>query len=105
MAKTSPISSSFICLRNSVTNVWGIFSALASPRWSYGEAASPRWSYGEAGRESKNFVFSFPSLRLKINHKNAVDNSEMITQFQRAMDQMAIKLITAHSPEAKGRIE
>lgn len=41
----------------------------------------------------------------KINHKNAVDNSEMITQFQRAMDQMAIKLITAHSPEAKGRIE
>ena len=29
----------------------------------------------------------------------------MITQFQRAMDQMAIKLITAHSPEAKGRIE
>ena len=41
----------------------------------------------------------------KINHKNAVDNSEMITQFQRAMNQINVKLITAHSPQAKGRIE
>ena len=41
----------------------------------------------------------------KINHKNAVDNSEMITQFQRAMNQIDVKLITAHSPEAKGRVE
>ena len=41
----------------------------------------------------------------KINHKNAVDNSEMITQFQRAMNQIGVKLITAHSPQAKGRVE
>lgn len=41
----------------------------------------------------------------KINHKNAVDNSEMITQFQRAMNQVGVKPIVAHSPQAKGRIE
>lgn len=41
----------------------------------------------------------------KINHKSAVDNSELITQFERAMRQLDIKPITAHSPEAKGRIE
>lgn len=41
----------------------------------------------------------------KINHKAALDNSELMTQFQRAMQQLGIELITAHSPQAKGRIE
>jgi hypothetical protein len=41
----------------------------------------------------------------KINHKAAVDNQELITQFQRATKQIGIKLITAHSAQAKGRIE
>lgn len=41
----------------------------------------------------------------KVNHKNAADDQDLITQFQRAANQLGIKLITAHSPEAKGRIE
>lgn len=41
----------------------------------------------------------------KINHKQAVDNNELMTQFQRAMQSLSIELITAHSPQAKGRIE
>jgi len=41
----------------------------------------------------------------KINHKNAVDNKDMITQFERAMSQIGVKPITAHSAEAKGRVE
>ncbi len=41
----------------------------------------------------------------KINHKSAVDNHELMTQFQRMMKGLGIKLISAHSPEAKGRIE
>ncbi|MBU2037000.1 ISNCY family transposase [Patescibacteria group bacterium] len=41
----------------------------------------------------------------KINHKSALDNSELITQFQRAARDLGIQLITAHSPQAKGRIE
>lgn len=41
----------------------------------------------------------------KINHKNAVDNKDMITQFERAMSQIGVQPITAHSAEAKGRVE
>jgi len=41
----------------------------------------------------------------KVNHKNAVDNKDMITQFERAMNQVGTKPITAHSAEAKGRVE
>jgi len=41
----------------------------------------------------------------KINHPSAVDNKELMTQFQRAMNQIEIQPITAHSPEAKGRVE
>ena len=41
----------------------------------------------------------------KINHKSAEDNQELITQFQRAAQEVGVRLITANSPEAKGRIE
>ena len=41
----------------------------------------------------------------KINHKNAVDNPEWITQFERAMRELDIQVICANSPEAKGRVE
>jgi len=41
----------------------------------------------------------------KVNHKNATDNHELKTQFERAMKQAGVKPITAHSPEAKGRVE
>lgn len=41
----------------------------------------------------------------KINHKSAVDNKDLITQFERAMQSLDIQLITAHSPQAKGRVE
>jgi hypothetical protein len=41
----------------------------------------------------------------KINHKNAVDNSELLTQFEKAMHSLNIRVITANSPQAKGRIE
>ena len=41
----------------------------------------------------------------KVNHKSAVDNAEMLTQFERAMGELGIRVICANSPEAKGRIE
>jgi hypothetical protein len=41
----------------------------------------------------------------KINHKNAKDNHELLTQFQRVCKELNIVLITAHSPQAKGRVE
>ena len=41
----------------------------------------------------------------KINHKSAVDNKDLITQFERALRSLDIQLINAHSAQAKGRIE
>lgn len=41
----------------------------------------------------------------KINHKSAIDNTELMTQFQKAMKILGIELIPANSPQAKGRIE
>lgn len=41
----------------------------------------------------------------KINHKEAVDNLELVTQFKRATGQLGTKLIFANTPQAKGRVE
>lgn len=41
----------------------------------------------------------------KINHKGAVDNQELMTQFERVCKQLDTQLIHANSPQAKGRIE
>lgn len=41
----------------------------------------------------------------KMNQKVAVENHETRTQFQRAMETLHIEDISAHSPEAKGRVE
>ena len=39
------------------------------------------------------------------NLKPALDDEEMLTQFQRAMRKLGVEPIVAHSPQAKGRIE
>src|SRR3990167_5211580 len=41
----------------------------------------------------------------KINHKTALDNKGLMTQFERATKDLGILLISAHSPQAKGRVE
>ena len=62
------------------------------------------WAYMEAyGRPVAIYLDKFSTY--KVNHKNAVDNAEFITQFQRAMDELGVEVICANSPEAKGRVE
>lgn len=41
----------------------------------------------------------------KINHKNAVDNFDLLTQFETVLKTLDIKMINANSPQAKGRVE
>jgi len=61
-------------------------------------------AYVEAyGRPRAIYLDKFSTY--KVNHKNAVDNKEFITQFERAMAELDIKVICANSPEAKGRVE
>lgn len=57
----------------------------------------------EKGKPAAIYLDKFSTY--KINHKAAQDNKELITQFQRACQILGIDLISAHSPEAKGRVE
>lgn len=41
----------------------------------------------------------------KINHLLATDNRELMTQFGRAMKELGTSLISANTPQAKGRVE
>lgn len=41
----------------------------------------------------------------KVNHQKAVDNKELMTQFERAMNQLGVRVIHANSPQAKDRVE
>lgn len=57
----------------------------------------------EIGKPLNIYLDKFSTY--KINHKSAVDNSDLMTQFGRAMQDLNIYLISANSPQAKGRIE
>ncbi len=57
----------------------------------------------EIGKPANIYLDKFSTY--KINHKAAVDNEDLMTQFQRAMSTLAISLIHANSPQAKGRVE
>ncbi len=57
----------------------------------------------EVGKPRSIYLDKFSTY--KINHKAAVDNTDLMTQFQRVMETLFIHLIHANSPQAKGRIE
>ncbi len=62
------------------------------------------WAYGlKNGFPISIYLDKFSTY--KINHKSAEDNKELMTQFQRAMQQIGTQVIHAHSAEAKGRVE
>lgn len=62
------------------------------------------WVYMEThGRPVAIYLDKFSTY--KVNHKNAVDNPEFMTQFERAMKELGVRVICANSPQAKGRIE
>lgn len=57
----------------------------------------------EKGKPRAIYLDKFSTYRM--NQRVAKENHETLTQFQRAMKQLDIEAITAHSPEAKGRVE
>ena len=62
------------------------------------------WEYIESnGIPSEIYLDKFSTY--KINHKAAVDNVELMTQFKRAMKSLGVSVITANSAQAKGRVE
>ena len=93
------------CLLLSVDDATG---KITCAEFDYNEGIVPVFKFWLKYEEKQGFPLSIYLDKFstyKINHKNAVDNKEWITQFQRAMRQVGVRLITAHSPQAKGRVE
>lgn len=55
------------------------------------------------GKPNSIYVDKFSTY--SMNHKLAKENPDTLTQFERAMTELNIGIIHAHSPQAKGRIE
>ncbi len=55
------------------------------------------------GRPQAIYLDKFSTY--KINHKAAIDNPDWLTQFERVMQELDIRVICANSPQAKGRVE
>lgn len=55
------------------------------------------------GKPNSIYVDRFSTY--SMNHKLAKENPDTLTQFERAMKELNIAVIHAHSPQAKGRVE
>lgn len=95
-----------LCLLASVDDATG---KITHAVFDFNEGVIPvfkfwkRYVEKEHGKPLAIYLDKFSTY--KINHKNAVDNLELMTQFQRAMRELDIEIINANSPQAKGRIE
>ena len=83
-------------------------SKITKAVFDHHEGITPTFTFWKAyvkekGKPTSIYLDKFSTY--KINHKSAQDNKDLITQFQRACQDLGINLISAHSPEAKGRVE
>jgi transposase len=72
------------------------------------EGVEPTFNYwrGYIERQGKpNAIYVDKFSTYSMNHKLAQENSDTLTQFERAMTELNIGIIHAHSPQAKGRVE
>ena len=93
------------CLLLSVDDATG---KITKAKFDRHEGVLPTFAFWKAyleenGKPASIYLDKFSTY--KVNHPAAQDNKDMITQIQRACQDLGINLITAHSPEAKGRVE
>jgi len=85
---------------DSTSKVWAKFDEH--------EGVKPTFSFWreyieENGKPYSIYVDKFSTY--SMNHKIAKENPDTLTQFERAMKELNIAVIHAHSPQAKGRVE
>ena len=93
------------CLLGSIDDATGKITKL---KFAKNEGVIEVFNFWKEYLEAKNkpiAIYLDKFSTYKVNHKNATDNQELITQFQRACNDLSVNLITAHSPQAKGRVE
>ena len=93
------------CLLASIDDATGKITGAIFAR---DEAVMPVFGFWKAyllqnGRPMAIYTDKFSTY--KMNSKFARENHELLTQFQRACNDLGIELIPANSPQAKGRVE
>ncbi len=89
------------CIDDATSRVWMKFDKHegVKPTFKFWREYIERF-----GKPYSIYVDKFSTY--SMNHKLAKENSDTLTQFQRAMEtDLNIEVIHAHSPEAKGRVE
>ena len=93
------------CLLLSVDDATG---KITKAVFEYNEGIVPVFKFWKGYFEARGLplaIYLDKFSTYKVNHKNAVDNEELMTQFERAMHQLGVRVIHANSPQAKGRVE
>jgi hypothetical protein len=93
------------CLLLAVDDATG---KITGAEFDYNEGIRPVFGFWKRYFKDHGFplaIYMDKFSTYKVNHKNAVDNKELMTQFERAMNQLNIQVIHANSPQAKGRVE
>lgn len=93
------------CLLVSVDDATGKMSGASMGDNEGIEAVFRFWKEYFTATGVPNSIYLDKFSTYKVNHKNAVDNHELMTQFERAMSQLGVRVIHANSPQAKGRVE
>ena len=95
----------YCCLLASIDDATGI---PVKAKFDYHEGVFPVFAFWKEyleqyGKPKSIYLDKFSTY--KMSQRTAIENHDTLTQFQRAMNQLGIEPITAHSPQAKGRIE
>lgn len=93
------------CLLASIDDATGKITNL---KFDYDEGIKPVFNFWKkyvktCGKPIKIYLDRFSTY--KNTHKSVIDNPDVKTQFQRALNQLNIEPIFAFSPQAKGRVE
>lgn len=93
------------CLLASIDDATGKITGLLFVEWE-GVFPSFRFCRNYLKNHGKPGIFYLDKhSTYKINTKTLLDDPEMRTQFGRACQELGIELVSAHSPQAKGRVE
>jgi len=100
------VGSGEICLLAGIDDAQG---TVTKAKFALHEGVEPTFAFWKEyiiknGKPHSIYVDKFSTY--SMNHKIAKENEDSLTQFKRAMEKdLNIKVITANSPQAKGRIE
>lgn len=89
-----------LCIDDADSEIWAKFDEHEGvvPTFNF-------WREYIERRGKPNAVYVDRFSTYSMNHKQAKENPDTLTQFERAMKELNIGVIHAHSPEAKGRVE